>query len=207
MNPIPHFSDFASQRKWLAFLCRGLFSLLFAMTLLLWPKMTIAVLLFLSAVYVLMDGTIAIWSGLLSQQGDLMVFGFIAILIGSYAFFPEAATGICFLAVITGWALLRGLFEVHAAFKLRHTMHHEWWLLISGTLSLMLSVFCITVAPSQVMGTVWILIGYALMSGLTWIFLALEFRSLQLIRRSLLSRSLAKRQSRLRTFKLVKYKR
>jgi len=173
-----HLNDFESKRKWLAFLTRGLFSLLFAVPLIFWPNINIAALLFLSAVYVLIDGTIAIWTGLLSQQGDLIVFGFIAILIGSYAFFPDGASNFFFLAFITAWALLRGIFELHAAFKLRRIFHHEWWLLISGTLSLMLSMVSISLAPSQVMGALWIFIVYVVVSGSIWIFLALEFRSL-----------------------------
>jgi len=205
--PIPHLSDFASQRKWLACLIRGLFSLLFAFALLVWPQMTIAAMLFLSAVYVLLDGTLAIWTGLLSQQGDLMMFGFIAVLIGSYAFFPGAATGFFFLAFITGWALLRGLFEIHAAFKLRHTIQHEWWLVTSGTLSLMLSVLCITVAPSQVMGTLWVLIGYAAISGVIWIFLAFEFRRLQRLAIPFPISLSSQPPTRLPSFSFVKHKR
>jgi uncharacterized membrane protein HdeD (DUF308 family) len=160
--------------------------------------MTIASLLFLTATYVLIDGTIAIWTGLLSQQGDLIVFGFIALLIGSYAFFPPVATGFFFLAFITLWALLRGLFEVHGAFKLRRKVDHEWWLVISGTLSLALGVLCITVAPSQVMGTLWLLIAYTLVSGSIWIFLALEFRSLM--------RKTARQSLTLPAFKYVKHR-
>jgi uncharacterized membrane protein HdeD (DUF308 family) len=177
---LSNFENLQMSPKWLAFLIRGIFILLFAVTLVVWPTITIDALVFLFGTYVLIDSAITIWTGAVSQQRDFIMFGLISILIGSYAFFSPQPTGSFLLALIIAWAFLRGIFEISTALKTHPKMTNEWGLILSGILSIVLGLISITISGTQALVMVWILVGYSVVIGVTWIFLALEIHAIDL---------------------------
>jgi uncharacterized membrane protein HdeD (DUF308 family) len=177
---LSNFENPQMSQKWLAFLIRGIFILLFAVTLVVWPTMTIDALVFLFGTYVLIDGAITIWTGAVSQQRDFVMFGLLSILIGTSAFFTHQLSGSLLLTLIIAWSFLRGIFEISTALKARPKMTNEWGLILSGILSIFLGLVSLTVSGSQALVMVWILVGYSVVIGVTWIFLALEIHAIDL---------------------------
>jgi uncharacterized membrane protein HdeD (DUF308 family) len=177
---LTNFENPQMSQKWLAYLMRGIFILLFAVTLVVWPQMTIDALIFLFGTYILIDGAITIWTGVISHQRDFVMFGLLSILIGTSAFLPHQIDGSFLLTLIIAWSLLRGIFEISTALKVRPRITNEWGLSLSGILSISLGLVSITISGSQALIMIWIFVGYSIVIGVTWIFLALEIHAIDL---------------------------
>jgi len=169
-------SAHALHHTWCAFLLRSLITLLFTLTLILWQPITISALLYLLVVYILIDSAITIATGLLYRRGDWMIFGIIACLIGSYGLFPPAAPAFFFLALITAWTLLRGIFELSAALKMHECSRSPIWLSLSASISILFSLFSIIASPEQAMSLHWPLLIYLASIGSIWMCLAFAMR-------------------------------
>ncbi len=177
----------AQNHTWFAFLLRSILTLLVTLTLILWQPIGIHELLYLVAIYILIDSAITIVTGLLYRRGDWMIFGIIASLIGSYGLFPPTDPAFFFLALITAWTLLRGIFELSAALKMHESSRSPIWLSLSAAISILFSLLSIAASPEQALNLHWPLLIYLTSIGSIWMALAFAMRkqdvleSLQLI--------------------------
>ena len=166
----------AQNHKWFAFLVRSIMTLLFTLMLILCQQMGIQGLLYMLAIYILIDSGITIATSLLYRRGDWMIFGIIASMIGSYGLFPAITPAFFILALITAWTALRGIFELSAALKLHQSRRSPIWLALSALLSIVFSLFSIITTPDQILSTRWLLIIYLACIGTIWMFLAFAMR-------------------------------
>jgi uncharacterized membrane protein HdeD (DUF308 family) len=101
----------------------GIVSILFGVTALVWPGLTLAVLVFLFGTYTVSAGILAVvytidaashhetwWPALLMAVVDLAAAGFI--------FTQPGLTAISLVYLVALWAILAGLFEIFAALTL-----------------------------------------------------------------------------------------
>jgi uncharacterized membrane protein HdeD (DUF308 family) len=84
----------AQNHTWFAFLLRSIVTLLFTLALMIWHPISMQSLLYLFSMYILVDSSITIITGLLYRRGDWMIFGIIASLIGCYGMYPPRRAGI-----------------------------------------------------------------------------------------------------------------
>src|SRR5215510_11250914 len=124
-------------RNWWALVLRGILAVLFGVLIIVWPSLALATLILMFAAYALVDGIFAV-AGALSHREQYqhwwwtLLEGLLSILVGIFAFFYPGLTAITLLYVIAFWAILTGLFEVIAAFRLRQVIHNEWLLVLTG---------------------------------------------------------------------------
>jgi uncharacterized membrane protein HdeD (DUF308 family) len=67
----------------------------------------------------------------------MILLGLLGILAGLAAFLWPGLTAVVLLVMIASWAIVRGLFEILAAIKLRKVMEGEWVLALSGVISIL----------------------------------------------------------------------
>jgi uncharacterized membrane protein HdeD (DUF308 family) len=170
----------ALARNWWALALRGALAFLFGILAVLWPGITLAVLILLYAVYAIADGVTAIIAAVWAMAhherwGMLIVEGLVGIGAGIIALIWPGLTLLALAWLLAAWAVLTGALMLSAAFRLRHG---GWLLGLSGTVSI---VWGVLLAIFPIVGAfvlaVWIGV-YALFFGGAMIALAFRLRAL-----------------------------
>src|SRR5215475_5110046 len=124
-------------RNWWAIVLRGVFAVLFGLGTFLWPGVTLAVLVLLYGGYLFVDGIMAIlWALARRPEGsfswEVFLAGLASLAAGVVTLLWPGVTAIALLYLIAIWAIIRGVFEILAAFHLRRELSNEWLLALAG---------------------------------------------------------------------------
>src|SRR3954447_18446578 len=169
------------SRYWWAVVLRGAFAVLFGLLALIWPGVTVLVLVALFGAYALVDGVIALITAIVGREGRSQriwqaVEGVAGILVGIMTFAWPHVTALVLIWLIAFWALVTGILEIVAAIRLRREIHGEWMLIIGGVLSVLFGLLLLF-WPAAGAITVAYLIGiYALVFGIVLVVLGLRLR-------------------------------
>jgi len=85
-------------------------------------------------------------------------------------------TALAFVYVIAAWALITGAFEIVAAIRLRKQMTGEWWLVLSGVLSLVFGALLMLAPGAGALALVLWIGAYAIVLGALLVALAFRLR-------------------------------
>jgi uncharacterized membrane protein HdeD (DUF308 family) len=165
--------------NWWALLLRGIAALLFGLAALFWPGITLYVLIIFFGAYALVDGVFAIAAGIRGSGGRRWVFlaeGVLGILAGLIAFFYPGMTAFVLLYVIAFWAILTGLLRIVMAIWLRREIENEWFLVLSGVISVLFGVILAALPGPGLLALVWVVGIYELILGVALIVLGFEVR-------------------------------
>jgi uncharacterized membrane protein HdeD (DUF308 family) len=162
--------------SWWAVGLRGLLGIAFGLICLLVPAAAILALILLFSAYMLVDGVLAIVSGIKAARsgerwGLLILEGVVDIAAGAIAFLWPAITAVAFVILIAVWAIISGALMLGAAFTLKLD-HGRWWLALGGIASV---IFGIVLLIAPVVGAVvltWWLGAYAVVFGVVLMVLA-----------------------------------
>ena len=168
---------------WWALALRGLFAIIFAILTFAVPGLTLAVLVILFGAYAFVDGIVAIVSAVRAAHGHgrwgaFLVEGIVGIAAGLVAFFMPALTLAVLIYLVGAWAIVTGVLEIAAAFRLRRYVRREWLLVLAGIVSV---IFGILVFLAPIAGALVIALwlgAYALLFGILLLALAFRLRSL-----------------------------
>jgi uncharacterized membrane protein HdeD (DUF308 family) len=80
--------------------------------------------------------------------------------------------------LIAIWAVLRGIFEIVAAIRLRKEIKGEWLLALAGALSIAFGLFMIANPGAGAVAVVWWIAAYAVALGVMLVVLGFRARSL-----------------------------
>lgn len=168
-------------RNWWVVALRGVVALLFGLLALIWPSITVLVLVTLFGAYALVDGVFALGTaifgrGAIGSRGWLVVGGIAGIAIGILTFVWPGSTALVLLWLIAAWAVITGVLEIVAAVQLRREIRGEWMFILSGALSVLFGIL-LMVWPATGALAVIVLIGlYAIVFGVVLIGLGLRLR-------------------------------
>ena len=168
--------------SWGLLLFRGVLGILFGLTALLMPGITLAALIFYFGAYAVLNGiaTLVVAFGVKGEPGFgvLLFEGILGIVAGVLTFFYPGLTAIALLAVIATWAILGGALAIATAIRLRRELTGEWILVTTGILSIIFGVLLVGNAAAGLLSLVWLIGIYAMSSGVAMIPLALRLRRL-----------------------------
>ncbi|HEY9766535.1 MAG TPA: DUF308 domain-containing protein, partial [Chroococcales cyanobacterium] len=123
---------FALERNWQFLAFRGLATLIFGVLAMVWPGITLSVLLVLFGVYALAEGLL---SGIIAfserpyrSKGLLVIEAIAGILAGVIAFAFPGLTAVSILYLLGTWALVTGGFRIAAAVQERGRGGNAWLL-------------------------------------------------------------------------------
>ena len=170
------------SRNWWLVALRGVIAILFGIVTLLVPGIALASFVLLFGAYAIVDGLAAVWSAFQhrSEQGWWihLLEGIVSVIAGIVAFIYPAITSLVLLYVVAAWAIMTGIFELWAAIQLRKEMDGEFWLGLSGIISIVFGVWLIVSNPVDGILALLTLVGiYAIAFGVFLIMLSLRLRS------------------------------
>jgi uncharacterized membrane protein HdeD (DUF308 family) len=88
-------------------------------------------------------------------------------------------TTIVLLFIIAIWSILRGLFEIWAAIRLRRVIHNEWLMATAGALSVLFGVVLVSRPAIGLVALAYLIGSYAMVSGVVLVVLAVKLRRLR----------------------------
>ena len=172
----------ALAENWWLLLLRGLAAIAFGVIAFFWPGITLVALTYLWGAYALVDGVVAIWAAF-SASGDdagprwwLGLSGIVSILAGIVAFVYPGLTALVLLVVIAVWAIIIGVLQLYAAIQLRKVINNEWWLILSGLLSIAFGAVLIAWPGTGALAVIWTIAWFAVFFGCMFIGLAFELK-------------------------------
>jgi uncharacterized membrane protein HdeD (DUF308 family) len=168
---LARFGQATLQRAMVAVLfLRGAIALLFGVTSLLWPNLTVEMLATFFAIWVLLDGIIALLLSLadLTQRvrwwGHLGE-GVLGLIVGLVTFFRSPITSLGLLYLVVIWALVLGILEIFIAFWMRAKARESWLTFITGIFALFFGLVLLVQPATGAMASVRVIVLYALILG------------------------------------------
>ena len=168
-------------RHWWAIALRGLAAIIFGILAFAMPGVTLTVLVLLFGAYALVDGIfnlIAAVSGRSGQQSwwMLLLEGLVSVAAGLVTFFMPGLTALTLVYVISAWAIITGVLEVVAAIRLRKEITNEWWLVLSGVLSIVFGGLVAAFPGAGALALVFWIGAYAVVFGAMLVALGFRLR-------------------------------
>lgn len=178
------------SKYWWVFTLRGLIAIAFGLAALLWPALTLGVMVLLFGLFALFEGLLAILTsfGKGDEKGGwtLLIEGLVGIIvcvivllgtsIGSILW-PRVAA-VMLVYYIAGWAMLAGLFRIITAFRIRNEVKGEWMVGLSGFVSILVGVILILRPQAGVLAVAWLIGIFAIIVGIIQLLLGLKFRKI-----------------------------
>ena len=171
-------------RYWWAVVLRGVAAVLFGLMALIWPGITVIVLVALFGAYALVDGIIGLGTAVFGgrergRRGWLVVEGIAGVLAGIFTFAWPGITALVLLWLIAAWALVTGVLEIVAAVRLRREIRGEWLLALSGALSVLFGILLVVWPAAGALSVVFVIGIYAIVFGVALVGLGLRLRRLR----------------------------
>lgn len=173
------------SKNWWLVVLRGVLAILFGLGAFLWPGITWLVLITFFGVYAVIDGLIAIVTGISRAKNTprwwvFLLEGLVSLGAGLVALiWPGLATA-ALIAVIAAWSILTGILEIAGAIRLRKEINNEWLLMLGGLLSIALGVLLILQPAAGSLALIWMLGAFELVFGAVLIALGLRLRNREL---------------------------
>ncbi len=169
-------------RHWWIHLVRGVLAVLFGTAALLWPGITLGVLVLLFGAWVLVEGALALVSGFRNREEPgwwiLLLEGLAGVIVAACTFAWPLITAQVLLVLIALWALVTGILEIAAALRLRREIEGEWVLALIGALSVLIGLFILINPEAGALAVVWAIGLYAILFGALMIYLGVKVKKL-----------------------------
>jgi uncharacterized membrane protein HdeD (DUF308 family) len=171
-------------KNWWSLAVRGLLGILLGIVSFIWPGITLTALVTLFGIYALLDGVLNLagaWHQARQHErwGVFLLQGIIGVLVGIVTLGWPAITAVFLVLLIATWAVVTGIFQIVAAFRLRRHISGEWLLALIGVISVL---FGIALWSAPLAGAVIIAFwvgAYAFIAGVSLLALAFRLRNWQ----------------------------
>jgi uncharacterized membrane protein HdeD (DUF308 family) len=171
-------------QNWWAVVLRGVCTVLFGLSAVAWPGITLAVLVMLYGAYALVEGALAVASAVMGRREGafpwgVLLAGLAGVAIGVITFMSPGITALALLYLIAAWAVIRGVFEIIAAVQLRKEIDNEWLLGLSGLLSVGLGLLLFSAPGAGAIAVLWWIGAFAIVFGVLEIVLGFRLKGLK----------------------------
>lgn len=166
---------------WWSFLFRGILAAVFGLVAIFLPGVTLGAIAILVGAFFFMDGVFSLFTALQGRAMNsrwtlLLLEGIAGIAVATLTVFWPGMTLLAMVYFIGAWALLTGILEIAAAIRLRHDIQGEWLLGLTGLLSILFSLILFFSPGVGAIALVWLVGTYAIIFGVSLIFLGLKLR-------------------------------
>jgi uncharacterized membrane protein HdeD (DUF308 family) len=169
---------------WWVPLVRGIISIAFGIVLFAYPISAVGVFVLFFGAFAFVDGVLAIVQALRFAHPSSgrwwlqLLSGVAGIIIGVVTVVYPGITALTLALFIAAWAIVTGVFEIGAGFRLRKDVPGEIFLIAAGLLSIVLGGVLFLFPLAALLAWVWVVATYALIAGFVLIMLAFRLRSL-----------------------------
>jgi uncharacterized membrane protein HdeD (DUF308 family) len=163
------------------FLFRGIAAILFGIIALVWPNLTLTVLVLLFGIFAVISGITAVAAALrgrgLPGWGLLLFEGILGILAGVVALVWPGITALAFLYLLAAWAIITGIMEFLAPLAFPMSVGRSALMVLAGVLSVVFGVLIAAQPSSGLLAVVWLIGVYAIVFGIMYVVVYFESRS------------------------------
>jgi uncharacterized membrane protein HdeD (DUF308 family) len=165
---------------WWAFVLRGVLAILFGIGTYIAPGISLAALVLLYGAYSLADGVVASIAAFAKRNAGepfpwaVLFIGLAGIVAGVLTFMYPGLTALILLYFIAAWHVVRGIFEIVVALRLRNEIEGEGWLIAGGVLSVLFGLLLYVRPGAGALALLWMIGMFALLLGV--ILIALGFK-------------------------------
>jgi len=168
-------------KNWWAIGIRGVLGILFGLIALFLPGATMLSLVLVFAAYAFVDGVFAIVSAVREAHaherwGYLVLEGVVDIAVAAVAVLWPGITVVAFVFLVAFWAILTGILELMAAFRLDF-IDGRGWLIFGGIVSILYGALLIVAPMIGAVVLTWWLGAYALVFGVSLVVLAFKLHA------------------------------
>jgi uncharacterized membrane protein HdeD (DUF308 family) len=164
------------------FLVRGLAAILFGALTLVWPKITLTVLVLWFGIFAVISGITAVAAALRGRDqhgwGLLLFEGILSIAVGVVALVWPGITALAFLFLIASWAILTGVLELVAPLSFPMSFGRGLLSALSGIVSIAFGVLIAAQPAAGLLAVAWMIGVYAIIVGIMHLAVYFESRSL-----------------------------
>jgi uncharacterized membrane protein HdeD (DUF308 family) len=153
------------SRDWWVYAIRGIAAILFGIMALIWPALTLAVLVLLFGAYAFVDGVallVALARGDVLARRHKWVTGLMGALgIGAaiVTLVLPGMTALTLLYVVAIWAIIMGILQIVAAIEFRREIDGELFMVFGGILSIAFGGVLVAFPGAGLLSLVW-LVGF-----------------------------------------------
>jgi uncharacterized membrane protein HdeD (DUF308 family) len=160
---------------------RGAVAIAFGVLAVLWPGLTLLVLVGLFAAYALLGGAVSIAAGFRLRRTERrwwlpLLLGAISVAAGIYAVLAPSITALVLVLLMAANAILTGVLDIAMAVRLRRALRGHWLLLLGGAVSILFGVLVIAAPEAGALALIWLISFYAVLTGLLLFGLGLRTR-------------------------------
>lgn len=170
------------RQHWWTLALRGVVAILFGLAAYFWPGAALTTLVALFAVYAGIDGILSLVAAVRRVGDDkhwwlLLLEGLAGIGAAVLTFFYPGITALLLLYFVAAWAVITGVLEIIAAIRLREEIKGEFWLGLSGLLSILFGAALFLMPGPGALAVVWLIATYAVLFGIFLIVLGFRLRN------------------------------
>lgn len=167
--------------NWWMFLIRGIFAIIFGIVALIMPQVTFLSLVLIFGAFAMVDGVFALVSAFTSNAKSenwwwIILGGILGIIIGLLTLFQPASMATAMLLLIAAWALATGFFEIVTAIRLRKIISGEFWMILSGLVSILFGILVLVYPASGAFAVGFIIGIWALIFGFSMVMFSFGLR-------------------------------
>jgi uncharacterized membrane protein HdeD (DUF308 family) len=167
-------------RSWWMLALRGAAALLFGILALIWPGITLLVLVALFAAYALISGGAAVVASIRNRNSDkgwwlILLLGLVSLVAGVIAVFNPGITILVLVVLMGANALVTGILDIVVAIRLRKQIQREWLLAVAGVVSIVFGLLVFLFPAAGALAMVFLVSFYATLTGI--LLLTLAFRA------------------------------
>lgn len=157
-------------RAWWMLMLRGAAGILFGLLALLWPGLTLLLLVGMFAAYALIGGIAAVSAAIRhrSIRKDWwipLLLGLCTIAAGLIAVVAPGVTALVLIAVMGANAIVTGVLDVITGVRLKRRGRTEWLLFVIGIVSVLFGIFVLLFPGAGALALVWMISTYAIVTG------------------------------------------
>jgi uncharacterized membrane protein HdeD (DUF308 family) len=163
------------------FLFRGIAAILFGILTLVWPNITLVVLVLLFGVFAVVSGVTAVAAALRNREehgwGLLLFEGILGILAGVVALVWPGITALAFLFLLAAWAIIIGIVELVAPLSFPMRGGRAVLTALAGLVSIVFGILIAAQPASGLLAVAWLIGAYAIVFGVMHVVVYFEARS------------------------------
>jgi uncharacterized membrane protein HdeD (DUF308 family) len=160
---------------------RGAIAIVFGALALVWPDLTLLLLVGLFAAYALLSGVVAIAAAFRSRDTDRkwwlpLLLGIVSVAAGIGAIFYPGLTALVLVLLMGANAIVTGALDIAIAVRLRQVLRGHWMLILSGIVSIVFGMLVFLYPGAGALALVWLISLYAILTGVLLFALGLRTR-------------------------------
>ena len=187
-------------RSWWVLILRGLFAILFGLIAMIWPDITVFVVVTILGAFLILDGLIEIWVGFLGRGEEEhwwtdALLGILAVLAGIGVIAWPGITAVAVMIVIGAMMVVYGGIMVYQAIRLRDDLSGERWLIVNGAITLVLGLIFIIFPGAGAISLIYLIAAWFILFGVLLVMVGWKVRG---VLRDLQQEAIQRREARSR---------